>query len=350
MSETFAIGQSNHNGTFNKTKYFYIEPNEDNIYRVLPPMFSLASKGSYAQWMAVHKSFPGTNGKRRVFRCIEETDRETKRITKHCPMCIYAKKLQDHYDMLKNTGGATEDQLKQFRNSHIYPLQAERKYWLNVVNQADEIGILSINGSAMQALKAECKAFYSQQGIDIVGTNGLFLNFRKDREFKGDRKPVVTVKAYLKKDASNKFEYVTHTLTPSFIERLKTEAKDLPTLFRSISSEDMELMVQAPEERRAELVDKIFTRSEDDGDSAQGKNEEFGLIKSPIPGTSGAVSVGRVSLTSEGASVAQLDPIVPQTAKPAAPAPAPSVSNTAPSALPDEFMAQMQAILGNSGK
>jgi hypothetical protein len=257
--------------------------------------------------------------------------------------------------MMKNTGGATEDQLKQFRNSYIYPLQAERKYWLNVVNQADEIGILSINGSAMQALKAECKSFFTQQGIDIVGTNGLFLNFRKDREYKGDRKPVVTVKAYLRKDASNKFEYVTHTITPAFIERLKTEAKDLSTLFRSISAEDMELMIQAPEERRAELVDKIFTRSEENSDDDQSDyvdREEPGTILSPIPGTAGAVSVGRVSLTSEGASVAQLDPIVP--ASVASPVKAPNPSTLAatanPSALSDQFMAEMQAILGTSSK
>jgi hypothetical protein len=69
-TEQVAIGRAAY-GRQGRAGFFDVESNKDNIYRVLPPIKSLASKGKYAQFIATHRGFRGTDGKQKPFRCIE---------------------------------------------------------------------------------------------------------------------------------------------------------------------------------------------------------------------------------------------------------------------------------------
>ena len=51
MTEELKIGTSNLNGS-SKEKWFTLKPNENNPFRVLPPLHSLADSGQFAKYFA----------------------------------------------------------------------------------------------------------------------------------------------------------------------------------------------------------------------------------------------------------------------------------------------------------
>lgn len=292
LDGNFKIGVSLHNRTFSGGKFFDIEANKDNVYRVLPPMFSLAELGKYAQYHATHRTPPGTNGKRRKFLCIEEVDRESNRITKRCPFCDAAREAEDKLKLMENKG-ATKQQLWDYRVKVIFPLMAEKKYWLNAVNQAGEIGLLSINSKLFKALKALCDE-YDKKGIDLTGVEGYFLNFTKKSEFKGDKQAVFGVNLYMEESPDGSMRKMKHTITKEFLNKLSAEARDLKYLFKALSAEDMTLMLDAPDDQKAQVVDKLFSQPE--------KNGQLGALERSVTGTT-ATSVGRVEMTARGVTV-----------------------------------------------
>lgn len=338
-NDNFEIGVAAHNkaGSFTGSKFFDIEANKDNVYRVLPPLFSMAHEGKYAKWYATHKSFPNTTGKRRKFVCVEETDKSG-RVLRHCPMCIKAKEAEAQLEMLKNKG-ASKDQMYEFRIKHVYPIMSERRYYLNVVNQANEIGVLAINSKMFKALRALCDE-QDKRGVDLTGMEGYFLNFTKKSEYKGDNQAIFGVSLYMTETpGDDSLRKVKHSLTKEMIAKIKTDARDLTTLFRTISTEDIELMVSAEDSQRAAIVDRIF--------ASPTKDHAPDPLVREVPGTSASL-VGRVELTEQGVSVA-----MPQNVPASTPAPAPAQAApkaAAAAALPsdDEFMRQMEALVGKA--
>lgn len=343
-NDDFQIGVAAHNktGSFTGGKFFDIEANKNNVYRVLPPLFSLAQEGKYAKWYATHKSFPGTNGKRRKFQCVEDIDK-TGRVLRHCPMCIKAKEAEAQLELLKNKGGSKE-QLWDFRIKHVYPIMSERRYYLNVINQANEIGILAVNSKMFKALRALADE-NDKKGIDITGMEGYFLNFTKKSEYKGDNQALFNVTMYMEEAPDgDSMRKVKHSLTKELIAKIKTDARDLTTLFRSISVEDMELMVNAEESQRAALVDRIF--------ASPTKTHAPDPLTREVTGTS-ATLVGRVELTESGVSIAMPDAVPAAVAQPvAAPvapvAAAPKAATKADLPSDEEFMRQMEALVGKA--
>ena len=284
-TEQVAIGRSAF-GRQGRAGFFDIEANKENIYRVLPPIKSLAQKSKYAQFYATHRGFRGTDGKQRPFRCIEEMNFKTKVITTHCPVCDKVAEMEAQLKAWADSG-APKDQVKKFRDENIFPFQAERKYYLNVVNPENRIGILPIGSKMFKALDDLCKK-QEALGRDITGLEGVYLTFQKKSAYKGDAQAIFNVEIYMHRQQDGSYREVVHHIDAAFAQRLGPEAADLGMLFnRILNAEQIAQIVALDGAARASYIDQLF--ASDDKPQAQtytppqGYVPPMGAASAPAP-------------------------------------------------------------------
>jgi hypothetical protein len=285
--------------------WFYIEDNKPNVYRVLPPLKSLAPAGKIAKYYRVHRGIRGTDKRQKPFMCIEESDYKTKVITQHCPICDHVRDLEKNLESAR-LSGATKEQLMEVRKNTIFPLQSEGKYYLNVVNQEGKMGVLSVGSKMFAGFTALAKEMESK-GFDVTGMQGIYLNFKKTTAFKGDKNAVLAVEPYLAPSGDGSFRYVTHDLTQDVINRLDKETADLGNLFRVLSSEQIATIMSYEGEARAKLMDTYFDAPE----KVQAQS-----VDATVPGTNATLVSNVVASPSGGfqlntPSLPPQEPVVP---------------------------------------
>jgi hypothetical protein len=278
MDNNFQIGTTKlDGGGFAKKNHFHLQPG-NNAYRILPPMFSLAPIGKYAEFYAVHWVFTDTKGNRIPFLCVETKDKN-KMITTHCPICIKANEAQAKYDAAK-ASGATKEQLEKFRVSILQRLKADKKFFLNAMNQAGEIGVLAIPYKSFQSLKALLEE-QSEKGFDPTGKFGCFLNFKKTQAYKGDVGTAYSVELAVETFKDNTGQMIQkikqHELTADIINRLSQEARDLSCLYKTLTPEQLEILVHLSGAEQSQQFEKFL--------GFQDKPEPVAAVSSSIPGT-----------------------------------------------------------------
>lgn len=313
------IGVSKIGSSSNKEKYFSINPNESNFYRILPPLFSLSESGQFAKYYSVHKIFykdptnPTAKTEFYAFNCIQKINKDTKLIDVHCPFCDMHSEKRRAYDAAKKSGQISEDQLKEFLYQDVLPWQNEKKFYVNAVDESGKVSILPLGIKAFKALQGVHKKIYDDYQIDVTGMSGIYLDFRKNQQYKGDRDTVYTVEPALVRgigaDGRPSLTFKVHELTPEFIEYLKTSARDLSCLYKDITVHDMSVLASTPKGGIKPILDRVFARPE--------KEESLPNNEASIPGTT-ATSVSRLEMGSNGPEL-----ITPQ------PIPAPQFNNVA---------------------
>lgn len=262
------IGSTNFSGNA-KREWFNLKANEANLFRILPPLFSLADKGQFAKYYASHsiwfKSKPEEKNRPYHFQCIEKVNKETKLIEEHCPFCDQAVANKDQYEAGK-AKGVPKDQLDAFNKAHVFPYQVDKKFYTNAVNTDNVVGLLPVGIKAFRALQDRLMDIRAQyQGLDATGMDGVFLNFKKTQKFKGDRDTVYTIDTATE-TANVNGQYQTtlkmHSLTDKFITYLEQSARDLGSLFKEITSEDMKALLSASDENKGILLERLFSRAE----------------------------------------------------------------------------------------
>lgn len=262
------IGTSNLTGGTSKKEWFDIKPGDSNLYRILPPLFSLAQKGKYSQYFASHSVWitDSATGKRRPynFQCLEIVNRQTKNIERHCPFCDKARANKAQYEAAK-AKGLDPERLEEFRKKHVAAYESEKKHYVNAVNIDNKVGVLKLGIKAHDAMKARIIEISNTYQIDPTGMEGLFLNFKKVQKFKGDRDTFYTVD--LAQDIVNENGRVSsvpkqHTITREFINVLETSATDLGNFIREITVEDAKILADASEDALPMLLERIFSRKE----------------------------------------------------------------------------------------
>jgi hypothetical protein len=237
-------------------------------------------------------------------------------ITTHCPVCIEYEKLKAQYDNAKNRG-YSQEQLNEFFLKAVKPFQCDKKYYLNAINQQGEIGILAISYKSFQAMKA-VMIEQSQKGFDPTAKVGCFLNFKKIQAYKGDPQTNYSVEIATEEFADaqgNRFQRVKmHELTPDVINRLQTEAKDLNSLYKSLTPEQLEILVKTSAEERP----KVFERFMGFGEPTQPTNQSPGVS---VPNTN-AQAVVTPHISGSNIEFAQFGQA--PASKPVMPTPAPS--------------------------
>lgn len=278
------IGTSNLNGNF-KEKWFSLKPNENNPYRVLPPLHSLADKGQYAKYYAVHKMVvkdptnPEAKPKYYSFACLHKVDKKTKEVVQRCPFCeLYEQRLAQ-YEEAKKVSTYSKESLRDFFLQHVLSFQPEKRFYVNAVNTEGKVSVLPLGIKAFAALQARLKDLYDNRAVDATGIKGAFLNFKKTQKFKGDRDTVYSVDPMEETVVINGqtlTKLKEHEITKEFIEYLKTSSRDLGELVKVISFEQMEaLTVVGPEEKK-QLLETIFP-SNANGSSRESEEEDVDL-------------------------------------------------------------------------
>lgn len=263
--------------------WFHIEDNKDNVFRVLPPMKSLAREGKYAKFYQTHRGFRGSDNKQRPFLCIEESDYKTKVIKVHCPICDWVDAIEKQIADYK-AKGATDDQIREYRNKYIFPFQAERKYYINVVNQEGKVGVLPIGSKMYKSLEALALE-QGKSGRDITGMEGYYVNFKKQTRFKGDRDAIHTASLYMHPDGTGGYRPVNQVIDQTFAQRLATEAADLAKLFKSIEVEQMAQIIALEGDARAKYVDTLFNAKDDQVGVGQATVAPAATQTAPAPST-----------------------------------------------------------------
>lgn len=165
------------------------------IVRILPPMHSLAEKGKWAMYYGQHFGYAGNGkdpgkAKQRPFGCIEQSDFRTKMITVACPACdVIAEKKADReareaeYKAKKLGEGEIRDlldPLTQWLKKH----NCDRKWHINVMNQAGEFGVLTISHTVKKMLDVKMEELRKNKKIDpMLLDQGVWFRFTRMGKF-----------------------------------------------------------------------------------------------------------------------------------------------------------------------
>lgn len=298
MSNEMKIGVTNLEGGVKK-EWFGIEAGKDNEYRILPPLFSLADKGKYAQYTSVHKvwfkdpAFPNGKARPYSFNCIKKVNKN-KEVEVSCPYCARHDAAKLKYDAGK-AQGATAEQLKEFNVKEVQPYQTEQKFLVNAVNAAGKVGLLPLGIKAFQALQAELVSAKTKLGVDATGMEGLYFNFSKTQKFKGDRDTVYGVQlaqeATKGADGRINTSLKQHFITESFIGVIKAGARDLTEVFKDITVDQMGQLMSMTEETKKATIEAVFGKFERrDQSAAPAAATEVPWSTAPVVGTPAPVA------------------------------------------------------------
>jgi hypothetical protein len=159
---------------FDKTNYFSLK-NGDNVYRVMPPMFSSLEAGHWAIYYAKHFGYFNEEGKSVNYVCLRTVDNATGALTQECPFCIdqevkkknkeklavdvNAKETELHKanvagdkSLVKTLGKELEELLDE--NNKAVKLYNPRnaRFWINAMNMNGEFGLLALPKTVYEAL------------------------------------------------------------------------------------------------------------------------------------------------------------------------------------------------------
>ena len=268
------FGKANHEGSIKK-KYFNLEMG-DNVYRILPPFGSLASKGKYIQYYSVVWGYKDSNGKNTPFSDYRVVNFKTKMVEVESPAYLRSKKLESTYDLVakksKEEGGKNPETQKILADLAAQKKQynLENKYFLNVMNLQGEVGLLKIGAKAKEQLVALIKKLDSE-GVDATSLdNGRFFNFNR---IGSNRDTQYTVSVYeeqiqvaglgtVKKAKESK-------ITEAEASRIAKEAFDLGTLYVVPTTEQLERIVNG-----REPVDTVLGLKRNNSNSSQSTSAE----------------------------------------------------------------------------
>lgn len=159
---------------FDKTNYFTFK-NGDNIYRIMPPMFSSLDKGHWSVYYAKHFGYTNAEGKSVNFVCLREYDNQTGGLIQDCPFCLdqenkkkdmekfafEVNELQNQFHNYKVQGNAIEAEragalLEEAKDNHqlarsLYNPRSAR-FWVNAMTMNGEFGLLGLPKTVYEAL------------------------------------------------------------------------------------------------------------------------------------------------------------------------------------------------------
>ncbi len=323
-----------------------LKKGEDNIHRILPPLGTLAAKGIWAVDHRVHWGYKSGDNKFRTFECIEERDRN-KMVIKRCPECDKNAKLKSEYerkfknavDFLMKEKKMGEDQAKKVATAKLEPFKAVMdqynrsfRFYMNTVNDKDEIGVLNISYAHFKLLREKIAELRRDQIDPLKPSQGAWFNFK----YADNNTHSVDIQMVGNKAEGQKLK--PGALTEDVLKRLKNEVADLTELFRQVTGEQVQKLVDSG--GSPEVVDSIFSRGEVKGanDGVQSSVDLSSDFEIPdLDAPAAAVPQPAASPASVPAAGTELKAAVAdlQAAKTTPPAPATPSPSSNPLAPPD---------------
>ena len=285
---TVAIGVPTY-GT--KKKLNFKLADGENIYRILPPLFSLAAEGVWAVYQSVHWGSKGVKGAK-SFQCIQKTDYKTKMVKVQCPECDQiAQKLQSKNNAKEKfkAEGKTELEITDLVKPHtdwLYAHNLNKKWFVNAMTQDGKIGRLAIPHKMYVQLQLAISALV-EKGLDPIGVSGgVWFNLVRTGLGNQTTHSVGVVEESMDVMVEGKKIRVSTKkpapLTEEVLSRLQAEASDLKEIARKLSYEDISRITNSGYD--PEVVDQVFSRGEVFGDEGPSDDEpDLGVISAPMP-------------------------------------------------------------------
>jgi len=240
------IGKVNDEGKGSSKKRFKIVDG-DNIYRILPPLGSLADQGRWSQYWSVVWGYKNSQGQKVPFSDCRKTNYRTKMVEIESAAYLKAEKLKAALLSMKESekrGEAVDPKALKRMEDLVQEFNIDNKHYVNAVNLQGEIGLLKIGAKAKQLIEEERKKQIAK-GVDPFSIdNGRYFNiFRSGRGFN----TVYQVTIYKEQRQMENGEIAefakVHKMDDAFISRLDSEAYDLGTLYMRPTVEQVEAIV-----------------------------------------------------------------------------------------------------------
>lgn len=275
-----AIGKSNDNAG-GKKNWFKLKEG-DNVFRILPPMFSCAEKGVWNRFYSVVYGYQNSKNKLRPFADCRVTNWQTKMVEVESPAYLRTKQIEAHQAQIVEAfkaGQATQDQVKEIA-AVKKRYNIDSKYFMNAMDLQGNIGILKVPSKLMNQIKAEIKKL-TDMGIDPRSVeNGRFFVISRVGM---DKTTTYSIKVYQENQTVQTNEgprifpvEKVSVLTEGILNRLDTEATDLNKLYVKLTPEQIQDIVN----RGAPAVDQYFP---DNGDEASEPSDEDCEAQAAMP-------------------------------------------------------------------
>ena len=261
------IGKANYGGGETKKRFKIVDG--DNIYRILPPMGSLAKAGRWSQYWSVVWGYTNAQNKSVPFSDCRVTNFRTKMVEVESDAYLKAERIKAMLAGMKEAikrGEQVNEKEMERAEKLVEKYNIDNKHYINAVNLKCEIGLLKIGAKAKQLIEEEIKKLMSK-GIDPLSIdNGRYFNiFRSGKGFN----TVYQVTIYKEQRQMENGEIAefakVHKMDEAFISRLESEAFDLGTLYsrptpeqvsRIVNGEDPDLVLGINRGTRTVVVEE----------------------------------------------------------------------------------------------
>lgn len=264
-----------------------------NIVRVLPPFKSLAERGKIAQyWKLVW--IPGTE---KIYPVAIEERREKGRLVQTDPIVDAINARKEQYSSLieeLNSGSvpnlsgidpAVRSEIKTYieKNSvssseavralfkkYSENMRPQGQYYLNVMKLEGDVQVMAVGYDVWQLFLAKDREM-KEHGVDCINVGpgkGRYFDFKKSLRVDptSQRKWNYTVDIYSNNYVNDRGERVSKDvvaeLSEAEISKIENEARDLGTLFKTLTADERALVMTLDPVN----IDRVFARPETKSD------------------------------------------------------------------------------------
>lgn len=248
-----------------KRNWFKIKDG-DNVFRILPPLGDLQEDGRWSVYHKVHYGYRNSKNEMRTFLSPELKNRKTKMIEVPDAALNRINQLKAALDEAKKAKDESKTaKLLELVGGTKSRYNLDNNHYLNVVDLQGNIGILKIRHKCKLALDATIKKLRDSGVEPLDPDSGRFFVFSRSGMGTETVYQVSVYKKTLQVAGVGEVQQdLVHTITEDIAKRCLIENKDgsftykeaarLDTLFRSLSSEEVERIVKEGEK----AVDEIF--------------------------------------------------------------------------------------------
>lgn len=265
------------NSRNSRPKRFYLQ-NGSNMFRVLPPVKTLAEKNKIAQYWSIIWLTDTQNRKRPVVSVLRK---QKDQILQDDPVLTRYEQMQAELNAAVSSGApAVQIQVLKENLKRIMP---KKFYAVNVLSASGELGVLELPYTSYQNFENRLRELYAQ-GMDAVGVGpdaGIFFDFKRLKDERGKTVYPVDVATKTTKDQSGNFivTYIRSPLSEEEAASLASRAEDLTQLFTEYSYEAMQALATLSQQ----AFDAVFQKpqnveAENDGpvdDETQGEIAQY---------------------------------------------------------------------------
>jgi hypothetical protein len=245
-----------------KNANWRIDDSGEQVYRILPPCHSLAKSGRWSFYDAIHWGFQGTNGKMKPFRCIQQKNHKTKMITQECPACTWIEGKRNDYNKLlaslKEDKRSKEDieRMTGDQFKWLMRFNTQKGHYVNAMKQSGEIGRLFLKIKCKQNLDVLNEKLKAKDKNAISASKGLWLVFSKEGKGTQTVYPVSVLQEDFQFNGQTFTKDKDAPLTADIINRMRTEAFDLATVYQDVTYDQILQLVGSSAD--PQTVDSVF--------------------------------------------------------------------------------------------